>query len=265
MDIKKYLASGLLELYVLGHLSDSDRLDVEQNASEYPEIAREIHKIENALEALALDISVDASPETLEKVLRRIRVQMSNPSTGSPAPPAAHKGSFPSWLPWMLAVIGIIGTGLFWQKNQAKNEQLAALQEQYAILQETCDEATAEQENAKEILATLADPNTQNIILSGTDNAPDKQAVVFYNSAEQRALFTASNLPTPPTGKQYQLWAIDAAGPQSLGVLELDLDGNTVFPVDFLPEVAAFAITLEDLGGKPAPDLTQLQVIGEVT
>ena len=265
MDIKKYLASGILELYVLGRLSDSDKQDVEQNASQYPEIAQEIDKIEIALEALALDISKDVSPEVLDNVLRKIRDQRSGSGTASPAPPATSGAMLPSWLPWTLALLGIAGAGLLWQSNQTKTEQLSTLQEQFITLQEDCDEAASEQESTNNILATLTDPGTKNIILNGTDNAPEKQAVVFYNTTEERALFTASNLPTPPTGKQYQLWAIDAAGPQSLGVLELDLDGNAILPVDFFPEVAAFAITLEDLGGKPAPDLSQLQVIGEVT
>ena len=265
MDIKKYLASGVLELYVLDRLSDSDRLEVELNAAKFPQIAEELSKIELALEALALELAPDVNPDILEKTLKNIRAKGPDSATSSPAPPAAGSTGLSSFLPWLVAIGALLTSASLLFTTQNTNEELALLEEQYATLQQECDDAATERTQTTNILAALSDPGTQNILLNGTDNAPEKQAVIFYNSTKEQTLFTASNLPTPPTGKQYQLWAIDASGPKSLGVLDLDLDGSAVLPVDFFPDVAAFAITLEDLGGKPEPDLSQLQVIGEVT
>ena len=54
---------------------------------------------------------------------------------------------------------------------------------------------------------------------------------MFYNQETEQIYFRAS--PTcllPPNGKQYQLWGINEDGPQSLGVLALDLEQDTVLP-----------------------------------
>lgn len=263
MDTKQYLESGVLELYVLGQLSDAETKEVAQHAADYPEIAEEINNIELALEELAFTMSADVDPNLLPEVLKKIKGDGPGPGTGSPSPPAT--GGSPGWIPWVIAIAGFLGAGWFWQQGQEQGSELSLLQAEYDSLRDACDAAAAEQENTTDILATLTAPGTRNIALDGTENAPDKKAVVFYNPTEERTLFTASNLPAPPSGKQYQLWAIDGDGPKSLGVLDLDLDNSALLAVDHYPGVAAFAITLEDLGGKPQPDLSQLQVIGEVS
>lgn len=266
MNIPQYIDSGVLELYVLQRLSPEEQAEVARNAAAHPEIAAEIRQIEQALEELTLTLAPDVSPDVLARTLQTIRNRRTDTGTGSPAPPlAGERGSSTRWLPWGIAVAGIAMAASFWQSHQRNTEQLATLQVAYDELQDNCAATARQQATDANILATLADPDTRNIILDGTEIAPDKRAVVFYNTTAAQTLFTASNLPEPPAGKQYQLWAIDAGGPKSLGVLERDLDGAAILSVDFVPEVAAFAITLEDEGGKPAPDLTQLQVIGKVS
>ena len=52
MDTEKYIASGILELYVAGTLSEEENLDIARYAQEYPEIKREIEAIEAAILAL---------------------------------------------------------------------------------------------------------------------------------------------------------------------------------------------------------------------
>ena len=47
MDIEAYIASGILELYVAGLLSDEENVAVQGYAKEYPEIQKEIEEIEN--------------------------------------------------------------------------------------------------------------------------------------------------------------------------------------------------------------------------
>jgi hypothetical protein len=54
MDISNYIASGVLELYVNGLLSEPEKREVEALAAQYPEIKQEIFHIEEALEAYAM-------------------------------------------------------------------------------------------------------------------------------------------------------------------------------------------------------------------
>lgn len=45
MDTKEYIASGILELYVAGTLSDLENLEVYLNAEKYPEIKRKLRAL----------------------------------------------------------------------------------------------------------------------------------------------------------------------------------------------------------------------------
>lgn len=259
MDTTQYIESGVLELYVLGRLSAREAQEVVENAAQYPEIAAEIGRIETVLEDLAFRMAEDVSPEMLERTMREIRNQSTGGATN--IPPAA--GS-PGWLPWLLTLAALAIAAGFWIADRNTNAQLVSTQQELAQLREDCSTAEAESAATEDILAALTRPATRSITLNGTDNAPSKRAVVFYNTEDEAAYFSASNLPAPPAGKQYQLWGIDGDGPKSLGVLDLDLEPGAILNLDYLPGVAVFAITLEDLGGKDAPDLEQLQVLGEV-
>ena len=53
MNVNEYIASGILELYVAGVLSEKENLEVHRYAEKYPEINDEIVSIETAVIALA--------------------------------------------------------------------------------------------------------------------------------------------------------------------------------------------------------------------
>jgi len=270
VDIKQYITSGILELYVLSRLTPEETREVEANAAEYPEIWAEIEQIELALEGLAMALAPDVSPGILDKVILALPA---TDASGVPATPPSGSGTLPksfgsgwlsSLLAWSVALAFLLGAIYLYLGNQKINDQNQELQEEMQNLKEDCEETEAVLLSSEQRLRDLTNPATRSIVLAGTDNHPDNSAIVFYNTATNKTFFTPSNIPPPPSGKQYQLWAIDADGPKDLGVLALDMDSDDIIEVDFLHGVAAFAITLEDEGGKPAPDLEQLRMIGEV-
>ena len=59
IDVKEYIASGILELYVAGELSPEENLEVQHYAIQYPEIRKEIEEIEQAI----LELTEAASPK----------------------------------------------------------------------------------------------------------------------------------------------------------------------------------------------------------
>ena len=268
MDIKQYIASGILELYVLERLEPAQMREVEANALQHPEIRTQIDQIEQVLEAFAVAAAPDVSPEMLDRLLKETAKRRKSPSASKKGTdtttPRAAADSFFSWVPWLLAAAALAGLLYAYTQLGNRTEELQDVQRQLELLQADCDQNQEVIRNAQQQLNDLTNPATVGIILAGTDNAPNKQAIVFYNQATNKTLFKAVNLPPPPSGKQYQLWAIDAGGPKDLGVLALDLNGDVILEVKHLPAVAAFAITLEDEGGKPSPDLSTLQVIGNV-
>lgn len=271
MDPKSLISSGLLELFVLDRLTPAERRRVEDMASKYPEIGKELDTIERALEAAAMQIAPEVEPGVLDRVLESIQSQNDTTSSTSDRPLAnaestVSSGSniLSSWLPWVLFAISTIAAGYFYQGKNTVEAQLNDTEARYLTLDKECEISQEALSTIQGYLNTISSATTKGVVLAGTDNAPGKEALVFYNPTVEQTLFKATNLPAPPTGKQYQLWAIDAQGPKSLGVLALDLSEEELLAVDYLADVAAFAITLEDEGGKPEPDLSQLQVIGNV-
>lgn len=238
----------------------------------HPEIREELERIELALEGLAMADAAPVDAAVLDGLLKDIRTQQpasAETATQQVSPPKTPtpkiaRGPLSLWLPWALVVAGL---GALWFYNdQLSDQQLAneGLQLRYDQLEKECNVSQDALQNAQQYINTLTNTATQNIVLAAAGEGSDKSAAVFYNPAIQQTLFVATNLPAPPTGKQYQLWAIDGEGPKDLGVLATNLDGKTILEVKHLSNVAAFAITLEDAGGKPTPDLTQLQVIGNL-
>ena len=198
-------------------------------------------------------------------------------SGATPTPPAgptrpltesekSGRGSGSNWLGWLAAGIIALLTAYLFFSNQGQvdtlTEERDSVRTELATLQEDCEATNQALANSQQQLQSLTNAATQSVLLAGTDNAPNSNALVFYNQETEQTFFRATNLPAPPAGKQYQLWGINDDGPQSLGVLALTLEQDTVLNVPYLPGVGTFAITLEDAGGKPGPDLSQLQVAG---
>ncbi|WP_295655053.1 hypothetical protein [uncultured Mucilaginibacter sp.] len=77
-DIRAYIETGILELYVLGDISPEEKLQVEGMAEKYPEIKAEIAEIEKALEAYALQNAVEPSNQLREQVLNSLTTGFAN-------------------------------------------------------------------------------------------------------------------------------------------------------------------------------------------
>jgi anti-sigma-K factor RskA len=102
----------------------------------------------------------------------------------------------------------------------------------------------------------LTAPGGHTVTLAPTpDGARTLTAELHYDPASDRALLFAQGF-APPGAHDYELWAITAAGPTSLGVVHAGPDGRAVVRLDRIARdgaVAAFAVSLEASGGSPDP------------
>src|SRR5437899_1169705 len=72
----------------------------------------------------------------------------------------------------------------------------------------------------------------------------------------RRVVMAVFNLAPAPTGRIYQLWAIAAGKPMSLGLFNTAPDGRATVAMDVARELASFqltAVTEEPVGGSPQP------------
>jgi hypothetical protein len=139
------------------------------------------------------------------------------------------------------------------------------IQTKRAKLENLNAEYTATLDQKNDLLSFLSDTSTQRVTLNGTDLSSSSLVNVFWNKGDKRVVLQVDNLPSTPTKKQYQLWAIVDGKPKDMGVLPKDQSKSSFIEVSKTTgEAAAFAITLEDEGGKSKPNLEQLYVIGNV-
>ena len=99
-------------------------------------------------------------------------------------------------------------------------------------------------------------PDVRTIDLLGQKGAPAATGRAYW-SPTRGLVFTASNLPAPSVGRQYQLWVIpnDSKTAVSAGMLDLEGGGLTMALVDssIASRVGTVAVTMEPAGGVPQP------------
>lgn len=261
MDVQEYIASGILELYVAGILSDKENLEIANYAKEYPEIQKEIV----AIEASILELSGKASPGlnySFSSIMNRINKDVKVI--------ALDEGRSPimMYVGWAASIL--LAVGLFWmyQQNQELKSDLEVVEQQNTTLEQQIADTDSSLEQTKELLNTIRDQNISVIPLGGQEVSPTSYAKAYWNKENEKVYIDAKGLPEPPDGFVYQVWSLKLSPltPTSMGLLEdFALDENKVFALNNPNESEAFGITLEPAGGSESPTLEQLYTLGVVS
>ena len=102
-DLKAYMESGILELYVLDALTDAERLEVQDKVANHPEIAAEVEALESALlgqvvtEAIAPPAAIE---DALEKEWTRLETEEKEKMKEIPRI-LSHTSSIEDYKPWL--------------------------------------------------------------------------------------------------------------------------------------------------------------------
>ncbi|QNP52016.1 anti-sigma factor [Hymenobacter qilianensis] len=114
-------------------------------------------------------------------------------------------------------------------------------------------------------LEVLRSDEFRTVALAGTAAAPSASARVLYNPKTKAVYLDVRKLPVPPSGKQYQLWALDNGKPVDAGVLAAATTaGDSLQQMKDIASAQAFAMTVEPVGGSVNPTLSTLTVIGNI-
>ena len=246
------------ELYVLGALSAVDRAAYEAHLATCEECTAEVKSLAPIAEALAHTVPQHEPSAALRA---RVLASVGGRSRVVQAPSAERAPT--SMLPWLAAAASFllaVGFGLYAGslrhrigalevRLQEATLRAMAGERQLADLQHTAAGAQSQ-------LAVLVAPDVQRIDLSGQPTAPQASARAFW-SRSRGLVFTASNLPTAPAGKTYQLWVLTKQpAPISAGLFKPDSQGRVAAVFDTpqnLPQPIGMAVTIEPEGGVPAP------------
>ena len=274
-ELKTYIETGILELYVLGQLSATECTEVEAMAITHPEIKAEITAIEIAIENYAMENAIAPSKQIEEKILS----QISNHSAPQTTPIETkiiplYEGQNDNKIKTLrfaliaCSVLLIVSLGLLFSAhrdlNIAKN-QITALnldKEKFATAVSKLEFNKAGMENQ---IAMFETTEWNTIRLAGVANSPKAQMVVYWNKTDKSILInhTAMNLPKTDSAHEYQLWALVDGKSVSLGVFGENAK-EAVQQMETIQKAQAFAVTIEPMGGSANPTMEKMVVMGEI-
>lgn len=261
MDVKGYIESGKLELYVYGLLDEAETAEVSQMARQHSEIKDEIVSIEKAIVNLSTSFSPFLSSENFTKIRQRLALKYSKTAE------IQTRTYYPMYIGWAAAILFLLGIGYQYMQLDDAGKRVATAENERTQLQEQLVTAEIQNKASEDALAIVRNKNTSVISLGGQAVSPQSYAKVFYNKATAAVFIDAKGLPEPPQGKVYQVWALKLSPltPTSIGLLEnFTADNQKIFPVDKAAAAEGFGITLEPAGGSASPTMEQLYTLGKV-
>lgn len=266
MEVDKYIASGILELYVAGLLTEEENLEVHENAGKYSEIKDEIL----AIEAAILELTKAVVPEySKRKGFDDVKVRIGErKDTKVVQMPKEEKSNLTNYIGWAAAILFGAGLLYFYVQNDQLQSEIQSVNEQNEVLEEQIFEARGSLSSTEELLNSLRDKNVTVVALGGQEVSPESYAKAYWNREENKLLIDAQGLPEPPDGMVYQVWSLkmDPLTPTSVGLLDdFASDENKVFTLNNPNESEAFGITLEPAGGSEGPTMEQLYTLGAVS
>jgi anti-sigma-K factor RskA len=250
VNLKEYIASGIIESYVMGLASETERAEFEQMCAQHPELVAERRKFEESLEAYASEQAVRPPKEVKAKILKAIITMESSKS-----PRSIGLLRFVA----AAAVILLIGMVVLYYQVSQQNKDLASTNK---ALTDKVNADEAAIDKIKIEGSIVGNPNNIVVNMVGTKRAPKSSANVYWDSANSSVYLVVKNMPQLPSDRQYQLWALIDNTQKSLGVFDAT-DQNIILKMDSTKKAQAFAITIENRGGKPHPTLDSLTSIGK--
>lgn len=260
MNKERFLASGLIEQYVLGLTTPEEAQEVERYAEAYPDVRAEIDALRDAIEQYAAQYAVPPSQELKEKILSEIEAE-EHMQPDKKLPKATNfRGLL--YASTAVLVLAIASAGWWWWRHQDLKTDYEYLASQYATLIKTCDQVQQQEQRNRQVVAFVNDNATQVVHLIGTDQSPDAHVVVYWNEASQQAMLNMVNMPEPPPGKQYQIWA-DVEGVMiNAGLLESD--SRDLQAINVIANAESLNITIEPEGGSEHPTVEFLVANGKM-
>jgi hypothetical protein len=182
----------LLAGHALGDLDERERQQLAGLLRQRPELRARLDEFSTALNLLPLALPATAAPPLR---LRRRLLEPSNPQR----PP----------LPWLLPALLALGLAIFGAELHQTREQLAQVQQQLQAAR-----GPSQVSPGRRLMLTSAATDT-----IASANSSSGEVLVTGNPTHN--VLMVNNLPPPPPGHMYRLWA--------------DVDGRKVGCVAFIP------------------------------
>jgi anti-sigma-K factor RskA len=277
-EVKVYIESGILELYVLGQLTAEENEEVEAMASKHPEVKAEISAVELAIEEYALENSITPPNSLQDKIFAKIAPQEQEPKTHKdkvkiiPLYQAAGEVKIRTLRYALVACFALllICAASLYSVNQQLNtaqDQIASLSTQKEQFASTVSKLQFDKAGMENRIAMTETEEWATVKLAGVKKSPDAKMLVYWNKNNKNILINYAAIDLPKTDKthEYQLWALVNGKPVSLGVFSTtDRAKKAVVQMDRIQNAQAFAVTIEPKGGSINPTMENMVVMGTI-
>jgi anti-sigma-K factor RskA len=274
LNIQEYIETGILEAYVLGELTEAERVQVEKNISMSPELKSELRKVEETLESFARKASIKPRAELKSKIMDKIPAAkaIEKPETIKPVKEETKVISLsPSLTYWKYATaasvaFALLASVLAYNYRSRLEETTISLNNLIAQNQQMAQDYNTVNQKLDKIendFSIIENASFAKVVMKGTPNEPEALASIYWNASSKEVFLSIQELKNISKDNQFQLWAIVDGKPVDAGVFDGGFSG--LLKMKNITGATAFAVTVEPRGGKESPTLETMRVMGAIT
>ena len=253
------MKSGLIEEYVLGLSNARDKAQVEMMAENDKEIAQLISDTKNAMESYCRSMRKKTLPTVTARILQRFSSEISGKGKVKKMHPRSKRRVVWDWagpLAATIAFLALIGVGYLINQNRNLETALAESKSAGDDMMNKMNGLMTNHKKMQSQFAFLQDLNTTHVTLSDINKGTNSMAVIYWNEIRKEAAMRVVNLPEPPRGMTYQLWADVKGEMKDMGIISNNHTSWISLP--FIQYAESLNITLEKEGGSSKPTVEKL-------
>lgn len=241
----------------MGELNEEEMLQVDRLAAIYPVIKEELEELRRGVVGYAKSTDQGLSVDVLSNALSSIQEDEKDNfarilAEDEPEVVIKRVNAIPLWsiAASLLFFISFGFNIFFFSKLEKTEDQLQTANQQGLMLADRVEKASQQLDYAGLRIAHFLNKDNVHVRMDGEAISPESYANVFWNKNTNAVFISVDNLPEPPHGHQYQLWAIKPGlAPIDAGIFDHNLLVQELKVIK--GNVAAFAVTLEKEGGTP--------------
>lgn len=279
MNTQDYISSGIVESYVLGLATETERAEFERMCAAHADVRAARDAFELQLEEASRQGAVKPPSSLRSKILADLEIENeklygasateARQALPAPVAPVVRMNPGIRYVAAAAIALLLVSTILnFYFFNQvrsvtARYEGLLSQNEQLAKNNQALQ---AQYNESMAALEKLSDPAMAVIHMAGNaapaSPAPGSMATVYWDTRTKDVYLRINNMPEVSGDRQYQLWAIVDGQPVDAGVFDI-VKGVPVITMKNIPRAQLFAVTLEKKGGSVTPE-GPMYVLGKV-
>jgi anti-sigma-K factor RskA len=254
MDIKTYISSGIIEMYIMGLCTSEEKAELESLRVQYPELEKAITEYEVSFEQNLMN-TAETIPASVDIALKKGLGELVQPAGMIYDFQAKYKKRNKIIYAVAAASLVLLCCSLFY------NYKLYQLQQNTgAMLTKSRTLETLPPGDYK----ILNDPSITPIAMYGVGSHAICRCTMFWDKRTGKVYIILHHLPFSSDSKDYQLWAYVNGKAVSVGIVKDEIRGRFIEMQNIPAGAISFSITLENAGGALTPTESEAYLRGKI-